>query len=655
MTKVFRAALVAALLALGPSGAVHADARYLAARDAARAGDLARLQQLALEPGDSVLNAYIDYWALSIRLARKEDVDADYVVFVAREEGRLLAERARRDWITASGRTQRWAVILAEAPMLRQPDQESNCWFWQARMAMGDASARDEAAALWNTSSDIGEACKPVIASLANGRPVGDFWSRARRLLEQRRFDAVRGTLANLPPGQGVAAKSLDEALNTPSRFLARQPLGEERSQRELTMLALVRLAQSDYPTAAARVESLGNRLRSDERAYISAVLGWQAARSNQPEALSWYRAAGNIAMSDELRAWQARAALRMQDWKALRSTIEAMGAEQRAQAEWLYWYGRALAAGGQKEQARALYERVVGDASFYAMLAGDELGRRFAVPAGARPPDDAEMTRVSRDIGVQRALALFREDARLDAVREWNWAMREADDRFLLAAAETARREQLYDRAIYSAERTRKEHDYALRYLVPFYDKVAPAAKLQQLDVYWVYGLMRQESRFVGVARSSVGAQGLMQVMPATAAYVAKKTGMAYHPSRITDMDTNVALGTAYLRMMLDRLDEHEAMAAAGYNAGPGRVPRWKAPGVTEGAIFAETIPLSETRDYVKKVMANTVAYTALLTGEPQSLKARMGQVAPDGPQSPEALQALSSMPAGDGPAPSE
>jgi len=655
MTKVFRAALVAALLALGPSGAVNADARFLAARDAARAGDLARLQQLAQQPGDAVLSAYIDYWALSIRLARREDVDADYVVFIAREEGRLLAERARRDWILSSGRAQRWSVVLAEAPMLRQPDQESNCWLWQARQAMGDTSSRDEAAALWNTSTDIGEACRPVIASLANGRPVGDFWSRARRLLELRRFDAVRGTLSLLPAGEGVSSKMLDEVLNTPSRFLVRSPLGNERSQRELTLLALVRLAQSDYPTAAARVEALGNRLRPDERAYISAVLGWQASRGNQPEALSWYRAAGSVPMSEELRAWQARAALRSQDWKNLRRAIEAMSNEQRQQPEWLYWYARALAADGQKEQARALYERVVGDASFYGMLAGDELGRRFAVPPGAKPPEDGEMARVKNDIGVQRALALFRDDARLDAVREWNWAMREADDRFLLASAELARREQLYDRAIYSAERTRKEHDYALRYLVPFFDKVAPAAKLQQLDVYWVYGLMRQESRFVGVARSSVGAQGLMQVMPATAAYVAKKTGMAYHPSRISDLDTNVALGTAYLRMMLDRLDEHEAMASAGYNAGPGRVPRWKAPSVTEGAIFAETIPLSETRDYVKKVMANTVAYTALLTGEPQSLKARLGVIAPGGPQSPEALQALSSMPAGDGPAPSE
>jgi soluble lytic murein transglycosylase len=143
----------------------------------------------------------------------------------------------------------------------------------------------------------------------------------------------------------------------------------------------------------------------------------------------------------------------------------------------------------------------------------------------------------------------------------------------------------------------------------------------------------MRQESRFIMDAKSSVGAKGLMQLMPATARWVAHKIGLAdYRPGRVTDMDTNVILGTSYLKMVLDSLDNQPVLASAAYNAGPGRARKWRADRPLEGAIYAETIPLSETRDYVKKVMCNAVYYTALFENKPQSLKSRLGIVGPRG-----------------------
>jgi soluble lytic murein transglycosylase len=154
-------------------------------------------------------------------------------------------------------------------------------------------------------------------------------------------------------------------------------------------------------------------------------------------------------------------------------------------------------------------------------------------------------------------------------------------------------------------------------------------------LDPAYVYGLIRQESRFITDARSHVGASGLMQVMPATAKWTAKKIGLTgFQPHQITERDTNIAIGTGYLKLVLDDFEGSMPMAAAAYNAGPSRPRQWRAPGgsgpVLEGAIWAENIPFSETRDYVKRVLANTTNYAALITGQPQSLKARMGQVGP-------------------------
>jgi len=202
-------------------------------------------------------------------------------------------------------------------------------------------------------------------------------------------------------------------------------------------------------------------------------------------------------------------------------------------------------------------------------------------------------------------------------------------DDRQLLAAAELAQKNDILDRAINAADKTQAQHNYAMRYLAPFREHVEPKARELRLDQGWVYGLMRQESRFITNAKSVVGAKGLMQLMPKTAQWVAKKIGLkSYHPDNVADTDTNVTLGTNYLKLVLNDLDNHPVLASAAYNAGPGRARRWRDTKPMEGAIYAETIPFSETRDYVKKVMSNSVYYSTLFDGQPHSLKSRLGIV---------------------------
>jgi hypothetical protein len=200
--------------------------------------------------------------------------------------------------------------------------------------------------------------------------------------------------------------------------------------------------------------------------------------------------------------------------------------AELAAKPEWTYWLGRALHAGGRTTEGNALFEKIAGQANFYGNLADEEL----AAPScrRPRPRSDTEEQRAARDNpAIRRALAFFRNDMRTEAVREWNWALRGMDDRQLLAAADLAKRNQIWDRAINTADKTKNEHDYSLRFLAPYGETVRPAAQNQSLDDAWVYGLMRQESRFITSAKSNVGASGLMQLMPATAKWVAKKIGL--------------------------------------------------------------------------------------------------------------------------------
>jgi soluble lytic murein transglycosylase len=203
--------------------------------------------------------------------------------------------------------------------------------------------------------------------------------------------------------------------------------------------------------------------------------------------------------------------------------------------------------------------------------------------------------------------------------------------DRELLAAAEFACDREVWDRCINTSERTTTAFDVGQRYPTPFRDAVLKRAGEISLDPAYVYGLIRQESRFIMDARSGVGASGLMQVMPATARWTARKLGMdSFKTDQLHDRDVNIAIGTGYLKLVLDDFGGSLPMAAAAYNAGPSRPRAWRNGPVMEGAAWAENVPFAETRDYVKKVLANTTFYAALLTGQPQSLKARLGRIGP-------------------------
>jgi soluble lytic murein transglycosylase len=280
-----------------------------------------------------------------------------------------------------------------------------------------------------------------------------------------------------------------------------------------------------------------------------------------------------------------------------------------------------------------------------------EELGQRITAPAAPTPLTEEELQAARDNEGLKRALAAIQIGLRTEGVREWNYSTNlhqraGMSDRELLAASALACEQQIWDRCINASERTRSVMDYSQRFPTPYKQEVQQRAELTGLEPAFVYGLIRQESRFILDAKSGVGAAGLMQVMPATARWTARRIGMTnFKPAQITQRDTNIAIGTGYLKLVLDAFDGSMPLAAAAYNAGPSRSKLWRGQSgdpVLEAAIWAENIPFGETRDYVKKVLANTVNYAAVLSGEPQSLKARLGFVGPTGVDKPEPTEEL-------------
>ena len=604
------------------------DSAFIAAREAFRAGKIERLEQAIGQLGNHELTAYAENYRLRMWMDKGEpDGIRD---FLQRNEGSYVAEKLRADWIRWLGKRALWREVDAEYPKLLAPEPDVTCYSLQARTDRNGVLA--EAEKLWLTMLEPPEACRPVLDALvaSQAKTADDVWLRARRQVEANRPGQARTTLNYLPDSQIPDSRAFDSAVNSAMGYLVKQGAGNgSRAGRELAAFAIARLAANDPHQAADELERLKNRLQDGERQWAWSQIGLQAAKKHLPEAVDWYARAGKAPLSDEGHQWKVRAALRAQEWGIVHDSIQAMPAELAARPEWTYWLGRALQAGGRTSDADAQFGKIAGQPNFYGNLADEELGRTVLPPPKAAPVTSEEQRAARDNPGIRRALAFFRNDMRTEAVREWNWALRGMDDRQLLAAADLARRNQIWDRAINTADRTKNEHDYTLRFLAPYGETVRPAAQNQSLDDAWVYGLMRQESRFITNAKSNVGASGLMQLMPATAKWVAKKIGLRdFSHGRVNDTETNVLLGTSYMRLVMENLDNHPVLASAAYNAGPGRAKKWRADRPLEGAIYAETIPFSETRDYVKKVMSNAVYYSALFNGKPDSLKSRLGTV---------------------------
>jgi len=625
------AILVALPAAVFAAGGSSQDKSVLAARDAFLAGDGFKLAGYVGKVRGHELESYVAFWRLRLRL---EEADpGELRDFLARNAGTVLAEQLRRDWLCVLGKNGPWELFREEYPLLVKADPDVACYALQERRRRQDDSMFAEFKPLWQAPRALPAGCAPVVDAMLQSGDLTpqDLRDRFRLLVHANLMAEARRIAERMPADQAPSAIQIDNAAGAPARFLERSAADPKTAAgRELWIVALTSLARSDLQRAVSCWDGrLRERFSLGDQQYVWGMLATQAARRHLSEALDWFGKAGEMPLSDEQLAWRARIALRQENWPEVKSAIGRMSPSERDEPVWIYWLGRSLCALGAQEDGRTLLGRVAGEHHFYGRLAAEELEMPLQIPPKAAPPTREEIAEVAARAGMQRSLALYRLGLRTEAVAEWLWAIRGMDDRALLAAAELAKRNGIWDRAINTADRTVAEHDFTLRYPAPYSKVLSKQARVRKLDEPLLFGLVRQESRFIADARSSAGAAGLMQLLPSTARLVARKIGMkGFHPSRLGRPEVNAALGAFYLRQVLDGFGGNAVLAAAAYNAGPNRASRWRDAKPLEGAIYIETIPFAETRQYVKKVMSNVVYYAALSGGEQRSLKSRLGTI---------------------------
>lgn len=628
----------------------QADSALLEMAQAYKQRDRKRLVTLLQQVRGHALEPWAAYWDLSARL--DEASVPEIQAFLTRYRGTYQEDRLRAEWLLKLGRNRDWVAFNREYPLYRMNDDKSvRCY---ALLADHLASATDIHTQLrdtWLALRDADEACSSAAEQVLNdhSETTRTVWLRARLGMENDRLRVATQAVGLVNP---KLSKTVNEIYLNPGKYLNDKLTAFQPKTREMVTLALIRQAYLDPAEAAHEMGKLRwkAQLTDEERNWLWGVIGKRAALKMSNDAVDYFARGTASDMHDDHLAWQARAALRMGRWTQVLGSIAAMSETQRNDPTWVYWRARALlrqpATEGANAQAQQLFQSIAGVRGFYEQLALEELGQRITVAARPAPLTADEKVAALQNPGLNRALYAIRIGLRPEGVREWNYATNlhvrgGMDDRALLAAADLACQHEVWDRCINTSERTRLVMDLEQRFPMPFKAAVVTRAGQIGLDPAYVYGLIRQESRFIMDAKSGVGASGLMQVMPATARWTAKKIGLAtFQPHHITDRDTNIAIGTGYLKLVLDSFEGSMPLAAAAYNAGPNRPRTWRgqagAP-VMEAAIWAENVPFNETRDYIKKVLSNTTNYAALITGAPQSLKARLGMVGPKNAAVPE------------------
>lgn len=602
---------------------------FLALRDAARRDDAAKAGELAAQLTDYSIPSYVDYYRIKPRI--KSVPVAEIRDYLTRYDGSAIADRLRNDWLLELGRARDWSTFDEQYPLfILNDDTQLKCYALMSKINKGQNVA-EEARVLLVSPKDYGEACQALIANLAERGQfaIGDLWSQVRLAAESNVPDVARRTARLADAPENLVTQAIDK----PALVLARGA-GEGRAAQEAFLIALGRLARTNPAQAISTLER-ARQLSPQMQSLGWAQIALQTTLKLMPEAVEHWQKANNAPLTHEGHQWKARAGLRAGDWKMVKSTIDAMPPALRSDTTWIYWLGRALREQGKADEAQQLFQSIESQNSFYGQLALEELGHKITIPRPTTSLAPEEIAAAAVNQGLRRALKFFEMNLRFEGTREWNWQLRRMNDRQLLAAAEFARQNNVLDRMVQTSDRTKAEFDFTQRFPTPFGELMHAHTHPLGLDKAWVYGLIRQESRFIQHARSHVGASGLMQLMPATARYVARKIGMSdFHPSQVNDINVNIALGSNYLNMVLNDLDGSQALASAAYNAGPGRPRAWRSTltRAVEGAIFAESIPFTETRGYVKNVLSNATYYAALFDDKPQSLKARLGTVAPKG-----------------------
>lgn len=636
LTHVILRSLLALFLlpvAVGLSADEPQRQAFSEAWQAAAKGDRARFEQAMPGLQDYLLYPYLQYE--HFRYRRSSVPDTEMAAFLDGHTDWAFTDGLRTAWLKTLGSRGRWESVLQHANA--STDTEVRCYLATARIRTNQADGLlDEARDLWTAGKSQPDACDPVFSWLRKQGGINDglAWERIKRAMQARNPRLTFYLARYLDTSEQVWAERWQQMDRTGYRRLDRAVHWHDVAKsRDITLYGLQRLSRSDPDRAETVWRQLESRFDWDQsaRASILREMALWSAVENLASTPGRMQAVPADYRDDRLMEWWVRYALGQADWAAVEQGIAAMSEDLRNDSRWRYWRARALRENGEADQARDALAGLATEANYYGFLAADALDQPYTICPVEPTVTAAEIEELRRFAGFARALELRAVGIGNWARAEWQGAASRQDTAGLRAAAGLAHAERWPDRAIFALGNTGDLRWYEWRFPLDFSALAEPYARKHRLDPSWVLGLMRSESALAADAISSANARGLMQVTPGTAKQLARRHGIPYTGSRdLLDAEKNIRFGTAYLRDLLDRFDNNTVLASGAYNAGPHVVDRWLSePRTTDPAIWVETLPYYETRDYIPRVLAFTTLYDwRMAEADPQQTDLRVSRL---------------------------
>lgn len=620
-----------------PQEADHLEAQRKDFQEAERAlskGQMIRFQRIKESLQDYPLVPYLEYLRLIRRLGRLKN--AEVAAFLRSQAGTPLAGMLRSKWLDLLARRGYWKSFLEFYQY--NGNTQRTCRYLHALIKTGNKEeALQQVAPLWLHGRSQPKACDPVFDTWreANRLTKELTWQRIELAMEQHQLRLARYLGRDLPEGEQGWLDDWLEVYQHPKLVLQQKRFRNAHPFRSKILLyGVKRLARRDGFAALTSWNILKGRYDFDTAQQLEAerTLALALIRDDYPGTMAYLSQIQPAADDTKLLEARLREGLKRHDWPQVLEWIQALPDDLQQTERWTYWRGRALGAVGQKEEAAAAYRKIAQERTYYGFLAADRLGESYHLEhIPLEIEDEALKQRIATLPGIERAREFYALGRLVSARREWEAAIRDMSTPHLEAASKLAQSWGWLDRSIFSLARAGYWDDLELRFPLKHRKYVENHAGAQHLETAWVFAVMRQESAFIADARSRAGALGLMQLMPATARRVVRK--LPRKPkgsvkSLLMQPYTNIKLGTTYLRQVFNELYEHQVLATAAYNAGPHRVRRWLPEEDTAADLWIETIPFTETRTYLRRVLSYTVIYEQRLGLKPKRLQERMPPV---------------------------
>lgn len=562
-----------------------------------------------------VLEGYLNYHHL---LQQLPDVDDSNVTqFILTHQDSPVSEWMRTQAQLRYGKAGNLTALLAVSNDTLPKNVQAQCYVLSARLLIQAAPVANQAAAdartLWRSGQTIPGECSGLFTHLRNSARLdnADDWQRLMAIWrkgDMRQVDQLRKRF--VAPQWQAALSAFDSVRNQPESVAQLSSLGSVDSQaREaLVYSSVYRYIRQNTAAALAfwQAHNAQLALTPEQRTELEHDV-LQFALSRQTAGFSsWIDQRLAQRQDDDLTLLRIRNALLVQSWQDVIRWVDHLSPRTHNDARWQYWQGRALAALDRQQEAQAAFKQAAQGHDFYAFVAADRLHQPYALPTQPAALDSATRQRITQLPAIQRIQALYRINEPSLALSEWQWLLKNASPDERRQFAVFAQSERWYNLTVAAALDRRIWDAVELRFPLAYPEMFNRWAASRQVDTYLLMGVARRESAYNPVVQSSAGARGLMQLMPATAKHVSRKENIPYAGvGDLNDPNTNIALGSAYLRSLLDRYQGNRIAAVAAYNAGPNRVDRWLSTSDLPFDLFIEQIPFKETREYVLAVLS--------------------------------------------------